>query len=104
MASCSNNTPKTAGAETKVVAPATTDTAGLAQYQAWKAQNELATANQQKQQNLTATTEPVKEVVKEKVVYVEKPAPKKSSGTAKTAASSGSTASSGSGTGTTTIT
>lgn len=101
MASCSNDTPKTAVAETKVVTPAT-DTAGLAQYQAWKAQNELATANPQPQQNVTATTQPVKEVAKERVVYVEKPAPKKSSGTTKSAASSGSTASSGTGTGTTT--
>ena len=75
MASCSNDTPRTA-AETKVVTP--TDTAGLAQYQAWKAQNELAATNQVAQNNL-ATTQPAKEVVKQRVVYVNKPAPRKTS-------------------------
>ncbi|MDQ6609970.1 MAG: glycine zipper domain-containing protein [Bacteroidota bacterium] len=77
MASCTSNTPKTAS-ETKVITPA--DTSGLAQFQAWKAQNELVTTNPQTQQNLVAT-QPVKEVVKERVVYVNKPTARKSSTT-----------------------
>jgi membrane-bound lytic murein transglycosylase len=82
MASCSNNDPKTA-AETKVITP--TDTAGLAQFQAWKTQNELAAANQLTQQNLAAT-----QPVKERVVYVNKPSTKRSSTTTRSSGSSNS--------------
>ncbi|HVF96587.1 MAG TPA: YMGG-like glycine zipper-containing protein [Flavisolibacter sp.] len=78
MASCGNDNPKTAAAETKVVTPGN-DTTGFAQFQAWKAQNELAAANQQAQQNLVTNTQPVKEVVRERVVYVEKPVTRKTS-------------------------
>lgn len=85
MASCSNDTPKTA-TETKVLTPAA-DTAGLAQFQAWKAQNELAVANQTAQQNQLAATQPVRE----RVVYVDRPATKKKSGTTKRSTSSGNT-------------
>ncbi len=91
MASCSNDNPRTA-AETKLVTPAT-DTTGLAQFQAWKAQNELAVA----QQNQLAT-QPVTEVVREKVVYVDRPSPRRSSST--TSRSSSSNNGSGSGTST----
>lgn len=86
MASCSDNNPRTAAAETKVVTPAT-DTAGLAQFQAWKAQNELAAANQQAQQNLAAT-EPAKEIVRERVVYVDKPTTRKTTSTTRRSTSS----------------
>lgn len=79
MASCSNNNPKTA-AETQTIKPATVaDTAGFAAFQKWKAENELAVANQMAQQNQVAPTQqPTKEIVRERVVYVDKPAPKKS--------------------------
>lgn len=70
MASCSQNNPRTA-AETKTLAP--TDTAGLAQFQQWKAQNELAVANQMAQTNKLAAQQPTKEVVRERVVYVNSP-------------------------------
>lgn len=69
MASCSNNNPRTA-AETKTLTP--TDTAGLAEFQKWKTQNELAVANQQALQNQT-TTQPTKEIIRERVVYVQEP-------------------------------
>ncbi|HZH36397.1 MAG TPA: membrane lipoprotein lipid attachment site-containing protein [Flavisolibacter sp.] len=95
LASCSQNNPRPA-AETQTITP--TDTAGLAQFQAWKAQNELAVANQ-----LAAEQEPVREVVRERVVYVTEPrrttstsrstATRRSSGS--TARSSGSSGSSG---------
>lgn len=71
MASCSDNNPRTA-AETKVLTP--TDTAGLAQFQQWKAQNELAVANQ-----LAAQQQQPTEVVKERVVYVNRPTRRTSS-------------------------
>src|SRR5215218_7021558 len=64
MASCSQNKPRTA-AETQTLTP--TDTAGLAQFQAWKAQNELAVANQ------LAAQQPTREIVRERVVYVNEP-------------------------------
>lgn len=87
MASCSQNNPRT-DAETKTLTPA--DTAGLAQFQAWKAQNELAAINQQQ----AAAEAPVKEVVRERVVYVNEPrATRRSSRSS--GRSSGSTASSG---------
>src|SRR5918993_689614 len=66
MASCSNDNPRTA-AETQTITP--TDTAGLAQFQQWKAQNELAVANQLAQQNQLAN-QPAKEIIRERVVYV----------------------------------
>jgi hypothetical protein len=92
MASCSNDNPRTA-AETKIITP--TDTAGLAQFQAWKMQNELA-ATQQAQQNLVAE-QPVKEVVKERVVYVNKPAPRRKASTARSSTSSSGNSGSSSG-------
>ena len=52
MASCSNNNPRTAAETQTLIPPA--DTAGLAQFQAWKAQNELAVANQLAAQNQAA--------------------------------------------------
>ena len=96
MASCSQNNPRPE-AETKTLTPV--DTAGLAQFQAWKAQNELAVAQQQ----VAAEEEPVKEVVRERVVYVNEPrrttrsrSTRSSSGTASN--SNGSTGSAGAGT------
>ena len=92
MASCSNNTPRTA-TETKV-APQPADTAGLAQFQAWKAQNELATANQLAQQNkVVDSVQPTKEIIREKVVYVNKPVTKKHSSTKSTSTTSSGTTS-----------
>ena len=91
MASCSNDNPRTA-AETKVISPAT-DTAGLAQFQAWKAQNELAATNQVAQQNLAANSQPTKEVVKERVVYVDRPATKKKASTTRRSSSSNTSSS-----------
>jgi hypothetical protein len=85
LASCSQNNPRPA-AETQTITP--TDTAGLAQFQAWKAQNELAVANQ-----LAAEQEPVREVVRERVVYVTEP--RRTTSTSRSTAtrrSSGSTA------------
>src|SRR6476661_2918717 len=70
MASCSQNNPRTA-AETQMLKP--TDTAGLSQFQAWKAQNELAVANQMAQANQLAAQQPTKEIVRERVVYVNSP-------------------------------
>ncbi|HVF80335.1 MAG TPA: glycine zipper domain-containing protein [Flavisolibacter sp.] len=100
MASCSNDNPRTAAAETKIITPV--DTAGLAQFQTWRAQNELA-ATQQAQQNLVAE-QPVKEVVKERVVYVDRPAPKRKASTTKRSSSSGANNSSGGGSGSSTST
>ncbi|MDQ3279063.1 MAG: glycine zipper domain-containing protein [Bacteroidota bacterium] len=70
MASCSQNNPRTA-AETQTLRPA--DTAGLAQFQAWKTQNELATAQALQAQQFAAQQQPVREVVRERVVYVNEP-------------------------------
>jgi cobalamin biosynthesis Mg chelatase CobN len=72
MASCTQNNPRPA-AETQTIKPA--DTAGLAQFQQWKTQNELAVANQMAQANqLTSQqAQPTKEVVRERVVYVNEP-------------------------------
>lgn len=89
MASCGNNNPRVA-AETKTVPPVA-DTAGFAQFQAWKAQNELAVANQQTQQNLAAT-EPQKEIIRERVVYVDRPVTRtKSTATRRSTSSSSGT-------------
>ena len=95
MASCSQNSARPE-AETKTITP--TDTAGLAQFQAWKAQNELAVAQQQQ---AAQQPEPTKEVVRERVVYVKEPrrttSPSRSNTTAKpSTGSSGSTGSAGS--------
>jgi hypothetical protein len=97
MASCSQNNPRPA-AETQTLTPA--DTAGLAQFQAWKAQNELAVANQMAAQQ---EQQPTKEVVRERVVYVKEPrrsTPARSSGTTarRSTGTSGSSGSTGSGT------
>lgn len=72
MASCTQNNPRSA-AETQTLKP--TDTAGLAQFQQWKAQNELAVASQMAQANQLAAqqAQPTKEVVRERVVYVNEP-------------------------------
>src|SRR4051794_25674536 len=78
MASCSNNTPRTA-AETQPLKPTPADTAGLAQFQQWKAQNELAVANQLAQQNQVAAVQPTREIVRERVVYVNRPSTSKRS-------------------------
>lgn len=95
MASCSQNNPRTA-AETQTLTPA--DTAGLAQFQAWKAQNELAVANQlAAQQQLQE--QPVREVVRERVVYVNEP--RRSTSTARRSSGTRSSGSSGAGTTTT---
>ncbi len=96
LASCSNDNPRTA-AETKLITP--TDTAGLAQFQAWKMQNELAASNQLAQQNLAAA-QPAKEVVRERVVYVEKPAARRRATTTRSSGSSSTGNSSGSSTST----
>lgn len=72
MASCSNNNPRTAAETQSLMKPV--DTAGLAQFQQWKAQNELAVANQLAQQNQVAAQQPTKEIVRERVVYVNRPA------------------------------
>jgi membrane-bound lytic murein transglycosylase len=97
MASCSNNNPRTA-AETQTLTPTPADTAGLAQFQQWKAQNELAVANQLAQQNQVATAQPTKEIVHERVVYVDRPTTKKSTSTTRRSSTS-STASSSNGNG-----
>ncbi|HEY1020785.1 MAG TPA: glycine zipper domain-containing protein [Flavisolibacter sp.] len=69
MASCSQNNPRT---ETDTLTLRPADTAGLAQFQAWKAQNELATAQALQAQQMEAQ-QPVREVVRERVVYVNEP-------------------------------
>ena len=94
MASCGNNNPRTA-AETQTLTPA--DTAGLAQFQQWKAQNELAVANQLAEQNLLATQQPTPQVVRERVVYVNQPSSRRtttsrSSGTNSSTSTSTNTA------------
>ena len=58
MAVSCNTSPKTE--ETKVVS--TPDTTGFAQFQQWKAQNELAASNQQMNQN--SSSQPTRTVVK----------------------------------------
>lgn len=86
MASCSQNNPRTA-AETQTLKPA--DTAGLAQFQQWKAQNELAVASQMAQANQLAPQQPAKEVVRERVVYVSEPRRSSSRSRSTTSSSSG---------------
>ncbi|RYZ45160.1 MAG: glycine zipper 2TM domain-containing protein [Chitinophagaceae bacterium] len=93
MASCSQNNPRP---ETDTVTLRPTDTAGLAQFQAWKAQNELATAQALQAQQLEAQ-QPVREVVRERVVYVNEP--RRSTSTARRS-SSGSSGNSTAGTST----
>lgn len=95
MASCTQNTPRTA-AETQTLKPA--DTAGLAQFQQWKAQNELAVANQLATANQLSAQQqqPVREIVRERVVYVNEPRRSTSSRSRSTASrSSSSSGSSG---------
>lgn len=87
MASCSQNNPRTA-AETQTLQP--TDTAGLAQFQAWKAQNELAVANQMAQANQLAAQQPTREIVRERVVYVNSPRSSSRSSASRSRSSSGS--------------
>lgn len=92
MASCSQNNPRTA-AETQTLKPV--DTAGLAQFQQWKAQNELAVANQMAQTNQLAAQQPAKEVVRERVVYVNEPRRTTSRNSASTGSSQASSGNSG---------
>ena len=88
MASCSDNNPRPA-AQTQALTPA--DTAGLAQFQAWKAQKELAVANQLAQQNqLAAQQQPTREIIRERVVYVNQPSSRRSSSSTARRSSSGS--------------
>ena len=93
MASCSNDNPRTAG-ETQTITP--TDTAGLAQFQQWKAQNELAVANQLAQQNQLANQQATKEIIRERVVYVNQGTRRttacRSSGTSSSTSTSSNTA------------
>jgi hypothetical protein len=97
MASCSQNNPRTE-AEALTLRPA--DTAGLAQFQAWKAQNELATSQQLQANQLAEQEQPVREVVRERVVYVNEPrttrrstsSARRSSGSSSGSSSAGSTA------------
>ncbi|HYO22005.1 MAG TPA: glycine zipper domain-containing protein [Flavisolibacter sp.] len=98
MASCSNDNQRTAAQTQTIIPPA--DTAGLAQFQAWKAQNELAVANQLAQQNQVVAEQSVREVVRERVVYVDRPTTTRRSSSGSTArrSSSGSSGSSNSGT------
>src|SRR5215204_5598549 len=99
MASCSDNNPRTAAETQTLIPPA--DTAGLAQFQQWKAQNELAVANQLAQQNQLATQQPT-EVVRERVVYVDRPSTARRSSSSSTARRSSSSGSSSSGSSTST--
>jgi Glycine zipper len=62
-------------------APANTDTAGLAQFQQWKAQNELTAANNF-QEVSTPAEQPVKTVTVIREVQVQKPAPVRKQSTA----------------------
>lgn len=82
MASCGSNNQRTA-AETQTLTPATSDTAGFAEFQKWKAQNELAVANQLAQQNQPT------EVVRERVVYVDRPVTRKRTTTSSSSNGSG---------------
>lgn len=98
MASCSQNNPRP---ETDTVTLRPTDTAGLAQFQAWKAQNELATTQALQAQQMEAQ-QPVREVIRERVVYVNEPrstTTRRSSSTARRS-SSGSSGNSTAGTST----
>lgn len=98
LASCSQNNPRTA-AETQTLRPA--DTAGLAQFQAWKTQNELAAAQALQTQQM-AEQQPVREVVRERVVYVNEPrSTRRSTSTARRSSSGSGSTGSSSGTGTT---
>lgn len=99
MASCSQNNPRTE-AETLTLRPA--DTAGLAQFQAWKAQNELATAQQLQANQLAEQEQPVREVVRERVVYVNEPRTTRRSTSSARRSSSSSGSNAGSTAGTTT--
>jgi hypothetical protein len=62
-------------------APANTDTAGLAQFQQWKAQNELTAANNFQEASAPAE-QPVKTVTIIREVQVQRPAPLKKQSTA----------------------
>ena len=99
LAACSQNNPRTA-AETQTLRPA--DTAGLAQFQAWKAQNELATTQALQAQQL-AEQQPVREVVRERVVYVSEPrsTTRRSTSTARRSSSGSNSGTYSSGSGTT---
>jgi len=81
MLTACNSTPKQAGLQT--TQPSTTvnaDTAGLAQFQQWKAQNELAALNQYGQANQSAAPQT-------KVVYVPQRTTSRSSSTARRSSS-----------------
>ncbi|MGZ8538811.1 MAG: hypothetical protein ACXWV9_11135, partial [Flavisolibacter sp.] len=80
-----NSTPKQAGVQNAQTTTINSDTAGLAQFQQWKAQNELAALNQYGQAN-----QPAAPATQTKVVYVPQRSTTKSS-TASRSSSSGST-------------
>ena len=71
-----NSKPSETETRTIPSAQATTlDTAGLAQFQQWKAQNELATANETQQAQKPASVEPTKTVTVIREVRVPQTAP-----------------------------
>ena len=66
LATACNSNPKTGAEITKAVpATITVDTTGLAQFQAWKAQHELAPANEYKMQ--TAAVAPIQKTARRTV-------------------------------------
>jgi outer membrane biosynthesis protein TonB len=76
-AACSNNKPSETETRTIQSTQATTlDTAGLAQFQQWKAQNEIAAVNQAQQAQKPVASEPTKTVTVVREVRVPQPAPK----------------------------
>jgi hypothetical protein len=107
MAVACNPSPKspTDGAQTSVqqAQPSQPDTTGLSQYQAWKAQNELASAMQYNQVQAPAATPVVRTIKYVPKAVVKKPAPviqpkpvTNESGTASTAGSGTDVATTGS--------
>src|SRR5687768_13145488 len=85
MLTACNSTPKQAGVQNAQTTTINSDTAGLAQFQQWKAQNELAALNQYGQAN-----QPAAPATQTKVVYV----PQRSTARSSTRSSSGGSASS----------
>lgn len=85
MLTACNSTPKQAGVQTLPAATVASDTAGLSQFQQWKAQNELAALNQYGQATTPET----------KVVYVpQRSTSKSSSATRRSSSGSGGSSSS----------
>lgn len=92
MLTACNSTPKQAGVQNAQTTTINSDTAGLAQFQQWKAQNELAALNQYGQAN-----QPAAPAAQTKVVYVPQRSTARSS-TANRSTSSGSSSSTSSNT------